>query len=78
MMYISLKLGDLTPTTLAAIIANLSQNIGDGLTSTPDTDRQHMEACLHQLDCLVGTNEQAELLIEYGADPDVAFMATAG
>ena len=77
MKTITLDLGDLTPTTLAMIAANLSQNIGDG-GDTSETTRQTMEACLHQLDCLVGPNEQVELLIEYGADPDVAFMVTAG
>ena len=71
MMYISLTLDELTPKTLATIAANLSWNISEESNDTPETDRQHMIACVEQLEAIVGFEDSVEMLVEAGADPDI-------
>lgn len=79
MRYITLDLDSLTPATLAAIVANLSQIIaaGDympGPAGTGDT----MTAAYHQLVAIVGDDDADEMLQEAGADPETLFEVVAG
>jgi len=73
--YISLKLSTLTPTTLAAIIANLSQNAAHGDAS--HTTRQAIADAFAQLVVLWGYDDAIELLQEAGADPEEMFDIVA-
>jgi hypothetical protein len=68
---VALNLAELTPTTLAAIIANLSQNLAEGTTDAPDATRQAMDAAQAQLVALWGAEDALALLHEAGADPDI-------
>lgn len=67
---ISLNLDELTPTTLAAIIANLSRNLSNGTTRQEYGTRIAM---INAYDALIGNcgeQDAGDLLAEAGADPD--------
>lgn len=73
--YISLKLSTLTPTTLAAIIANVSQNIANGDNSY--TNRNIIADAFAQLVALWGYDDALDLLRDAGADPETLFDIVA-
>lgn len=73
--YISLKLSALTPTTLAAIIANLSQNAAQGDAS--HATRQAIADTFAQLVASWGYDDAIELLQDAGADPEELFDIVA-
>ena len=73
--YISLKLNSLTPTTLAAIIANVSQNIASGDTSY--TNRRTIADAFAALVGNAGYDDAIGLLQGAGADPETLFDIVA-
>lgn len=73
--YISLKLNSLTPTTLAAIIANVSQNIASGDTSY--TNSRTIADAFAALVGNAGYDDAIGLLQGAGADPETLFDIVA-
>ena len=73
--YISLKLSSLTPTTLAAIIANVTQNIAAGDSS--QNARMIVAGTFAALAANAGIDDALDLLREAGADPETLFDITA-
>lgn len=71
MTTITLELSELTPTTLAAIVANLSQNIGEGTADDVLATVNAMIDAEAALISIVGPEDALRLLQDAGADPDV-------
>ena len=74
MTTITLSLNELTPTTLAAIVANLTQNYTCG-SEACDTAKTAVAiaTAFAQLDSLVGYEAAEDFLKEAGAEPDALF-----
>lgn len=67
-MYISLKLSELNPSTLAVITANLIENIGNGVNKT-HTNRMTIANVYNQLVAIVG--DEADAMVgAAGGDTD--------
>jgi|CXWJ01.1.fsa_nt_gi hypothetical protein len=67
-MYISLKLSELNPSTLAVITANLIENIGNGVNKT-HTNRMTIAETFSQLIAVVGDDADA-MVGAAGGDTD--------
>lgn len=71
-MNISLNLSELTPTTLAAIAANLIDNISNGVNTT-HTNRLTIAKVFDQLSAIVG-DEAVDVIHEAGGDTDALHL----
>lgn len=69
--HISLKLNELRPTTLAEIIASMTQNIENGDTSY--STRAIIADTYAALVANCGVDDADQLLYKAGTDPDVLF-----
>jgi len=68
MSTITLSLDELTPTTLAAVIANLLQNLDEDTTRQPYATRIAMLNAYNALIANCGEDDAADLLADVDAD----------